>query len=171
MPPNIQQGKLAGGSFRFSMTIEGLDELKLKLVDKPVYKEPMLRALEKSAIVVESEAKRLTPVDTGRLRASISHRMGGQSTNPFAEVGTNIKYGIYVHEGRRAGAKMPPPGALSKWAGSHGFGKNVFVLARAISRKGIKPRRFLTDALVKSKDKILGYISRAASEIEGLWGK
>ena len=32
--------------------------------------EPLRRALQKSAIVVTSEAKRGTPVDTGRLRAS-----------------------------------------------------------------------------------------------------
>lgn len=36
-------------------------------------------------------------IDTGRLRASINSRVSGKTAN----IGTNVEYGIYVHEGTR----------------------------------------------------------------------
>lgn len=59
------------------------------------------RALTTSALMVEADAKKnQTPhVDTGRLRGSITHRLGGTKDKPFAEVGTNVEYGIYQEFG------------------------------------------------------------------------
>jgi HK97 gp10 family phage protein len=52
-------------------------------------------ALEKCALVAENYAARLCPVDTGRLRGSISHAV----TNNEAYIGTNVEYGPYVELG------------------------------------------------------------------------
>jgi len=54
-------------------------------------------ALEVAAIIVEGQAKMLSPVDTGRLRASITHRINGG----VAEVGTNVEYAAHVEYGTR----------------------------------------------------------------------
>lgn len=55
--------------------------------------------IKKIAFAVERTSKQLTPVDTGRLRASIH-------TQPMldwaqAKVSTNTEYAIFVHEGTR----------------------------------------------------------------------
>lgn len=56
----------------------------------------------------ESAAKRLCPVDTGRLRSTIT------TTNPaqrggselFVRIGSNVKYALFVHEGYRRGRRF-----------------------------------------------------------------
>ena len=55
--------------------------------------------IQKIAFRVERNAKQLTPVDTGRLRASIH-------TQPIfaglgAKISTNTEYAIFVHEGTK----------------------------------------------------------------------
>lgn len=52
-------------------------------------------ALEEIGLVAEGYAKRLCPVDTGRLRNSISHAVEGD----FAYIGTNVEYAPYVEMG------------------------------------------------------------------------
>lgn len=57
------------------------------------------RALEAVGIQAEGDAKALCPVDTGRLRNSITHTIdAGDKT---AIIGTNVEYAQYVHEGTR----------------------------------------------------------------------
>lgn len=51
------------------------------------------------AIDVETEAKRLAPVDTGNLRASINHVSGYGDQGPVAYVGTDVPYAIYQELG------------------------------------------------------------------------
>lgn len=54
------------------------------------------RGLEKVGLVAEGYAKRLCPVDTGRLRNSITHAMEGRKA---VVIGTNVEYGPYVELG------------------------------------------------------------------------
>lgn len=71
-------------------------------------KTSLEKALVKAAMKVEADAKKLfrgrddvsapglpPRVDTGRLRASITHRLG----DGFAEVGTNVEYGVHLEYG------------------------------------------------------------------------
>ena len=53
------------------------------------------RGLEAIGLVAEGHAKKLTPVDTGRLRNSISHA----TVDEAAYIGTNVEYGPYVELG------------------------------------------------------------------------
>lgn len=64
---------------------EFLEELKRRI---PV-------ALEECGLAAEGYAKRLCPVDTGRLRNSITHATDKDS----AYVGTNVEYAPYVELG------------------------------------------------------------------------
>lgn len=57
--------------------------------------EAIKRALTKSALLVEADAKMNCPVDTGLLRSSITHNV----YNDYAEVGTNYSYAPYVEYG------------------------------------------------------------------------
>ena len=53
------------------------------------------RGLEAIGLVAEGHAKKITPVDTGRLRNSISHAMDDEA----AYIGTNVEYAPYVELG------------------------------------------------------------------------
>lgn len=55
------------------------------------------RALEEIGLVAERYAKRLCPVDTGRLRNSITHSVEEFGTS--AIIGTNVEYAPYVELG------------------------------------------------------------------------
>lgn len=71
--------------------------LKLKKVTE--------QGLETSALLVESSALEMVPVDTGRLRASITH-----ITEPTeARVGTNVEYAEDIEFG---GSRKAPKGFL-----------------------------------------------------------
>jgi phage gpG-like protein len=61
------------------------------------------RSLSAAGLTVESAAKMRTPVDTGRLRASITHEVGdGEVT-----IGTNMSYAGPVHNGARGREPRP----------------------------------------------------------------
>ena len=53
------------------------------------------RGLEAIGLVAEGHAKKETPVDTGRLRNSISHATDDEA----AYIGTNVEYGPYAELG------------------------------------------------------------------------
>lgn len=72
-------------------------------VDYKDYSKEVLSALEKGkrnaltaiGATAETYAKKATPVDTGRLRNSISHTVDGEA----AYIGTNVEYAPYVELG------------------------------------------------------------------------
>lgn len=59
----------------------------------------LAEGLEAGCLMVEREAKKRTPVRTGRLRASISHRLRREMGEIQGEVGTNVDYASYVENG------------------------------------------------------------------------
>lgn len=74
----------------------------LESIDGPVAKE-----LTRRAVRVESGAKRLCPVDTGRLRASITHALSRDASSLYAEVGSNVAYAAFVELGTRHAGAQP----------------------------------------------------------------
>ena len=65
------------------------------------------KALQKAGLIVERDAKINCPVDTGRLRSSISSRVVDGNV---AEIGSNVNYARYVNYGT---TKMSPRPYLS----------------------------------------------------------
>lgn len=110
------------------------------------------QALQAVAMEVAGEAKKLTPVDTGRLRSSITYAYNGKTnvhsesysggaisysaTAPEGEahVGTNVEYAVFVHEDLHG--NVPRAG---------GVGENKFIekaFARMVPRIEFLVRRF-----------------------------
>lgn len=79
----------------------------------------MQRALKKAGTIIgmkaETYAKLLTPVDTGRLRNSINHRVVESENTVF--IGTNVDYAPHQEYGTVTGIK--PKHFLKKAAGNH----------------------------------------------------
>lgn len=110
--------------------------------------EQKLRALEAVGIQAEGDVKDeitdLDAVDTGRLRGSIAHQVDGDAV----EIGTNVDYAVYVHEG------------TGKYAIGGGTPKERWVYRDPLTgefRMGFpqKPRRFIKNAMERfAKDYI-----------------
>lgn len=65
------------------------------------------RHLSEVAVRVERRAKRLCPVDTGRLRSSITHALFVEDGDLTAHVGTDVEYAAYVELGTSRMSAQP----------------------------------------------------------------
>lgn len=70
---------------------------------KAAAKEATIRSeddLARVGITIQNEARRLAPVDTGRLRSSIqASEVRRDARGPYVEVGTNVEYAPFVEFG------------------------------------------------------------------------
>lgn len=142
---------------------------KLEQTIADIRGQPFVDTMHEATLVVERDAKILAPVDTGRLRSSITSQIRKQGRTVQGVVGSNVTYAPYqelgtgVHVGRSA--YFPPPAALEVWAKRHGF-PNGFVVAMAIYRAGgTKPRRFLQGAFEQNRARIVAIIGRGVDAI------
>lgn len=82
-------------------------EEKLKKINKTATNN-IEQALLNGALFVERDAKIKVPVDTGRLRQSITHKDENfGSNNPYVEVGTNVEYAPTVEFGSSKQSAQP----------------------------------------------------------------
>ena len=124
--------------------------------------KPMLDAMRDSLLIVQRDAKILSPVDTGRLRASITPEIRSRRENVIVGVvGSNVMYAPYMELGTRP--HWPPIRALEVWARRHGT--NAFLVARAISRRGTRPRRYLQRSFTQNQGRIIARFEKAVKEI------
>lgn len=90
-------------NFRINIKNEARFKRAFNQAPKDLHKN-IQRALNFAAERVIREAKTITPVDSGLLRASIGNtgRQGIKDIKDYvAYVGTKVKYATYVHEGTR----------------------------------------------------------------------
>lgn len=91
-----------------AMEGESLDNVIIRENNVKIVKEAldhaMAAALEEIGLVAEAKAKKLCPVDTGRLRNSITHAIDSVR-DKVVYIGTNVEYAPYVENGtsRRKG--------------------------------------------------------------------
>jgi hypothetical protein len=115
----------------------------------------------KRALKVEAQAKRNLNdndprrVDTGRLRASITHELRLGHTF-VARVGTNVVYALYVHEGTglygpRHQLIVPKNKKVLRWKTRSGArtGRGGYTYSKW--SRGMRPNRYLKDALKAAK--------------------
>jgi hypothetical protein len=134
-----------------------------------IYKKESIIEIEKKwAQKVVTNAKsillRNKKVATGRLYNSVSY-----SVSPDGDISFSYaEEGKYVESGRRRGARYPPPGPILQWIKVKGIkgrdrttGKFItdksltFLIQRAISRDGIKPVKFMSEAIEKATQQLL----------------
>lgn len=80
------------------VTVEGMPRLRaalLQLTDEGA--RATRREIKRAALAVEGGAKERCPVDTGRLRASVTHEVAPDGLS--AVVGTNVEYAPYIEFG------------------------------------------------------------------------
>ena len=149
------------------VTVEGLDELIAKAEKLPQLMGGAVRSFfEKAAIKIEERAKRGTPVFQSRLRSSITYKVAPGTIPLWAIIGTNVSYAPHVEFGTRP--HWPPKGALQGWADRHGI--PVFLVMRAIARRGTPAKKMFQNALAGSRGDINRYLAELGKTIEQEWG-
>lgn len=121
------------------------------------------RQIVKSALKIETDAKRKAPSDTGRLKGiSIQTKisLGGFSADVFSDA----NYAMAVEKGSRP--HFPPVTALEGWARRHGMEDMEFLIARAIAKKGTKPQPFLFPAWEAERPEFINEIKNILRSLE-----
>jgi len=121
---------------------------------------PVLNAFRDATLIIQRDAKINAPVDTGRLRASITPEVKAFGNDVTGIVGSNVVYAPFMELGTRP--HWPPLGALEVWARRHGI--DVYIVARAIATRGTKARKFLQNAFENNKERIIARIERGIEE-------
>jgi len=88
-----------------SFDVDGLEETKRKMeqVARDLHGRPMVDGMQKAVLLVVRGAKKNAPVDTGRLRASITGEVAptgiyGRGMGVQGIVGTNVSYALVQEE-------------------------------------------------------------------------
>lgn len=89
------------------VSVDGAPELKrvLELTGHRLT-EALIAAVAEASLEVETEAKRNTPVDTGRLRSSLGQEVV-DSQGLSRDVATNVEYAPYVEYGTSTQEAQP----------------------------------------------------------------
>jgi len=85
------------------LEIKGLKETQKKMEQmvKDIQGDPMMQGMKKATLLVERHAKINAPVDTGRLRASITPEIVQRDTVIQGIVGSNVFYAPFQEEKRK----------------------------------------------------------------------
>jgi HK97 gp10 family phage protein len=114
------------------------------------------KAVEKCCIMVESDAKQLCPVDTGRLKGSITHRLKKDKNEIVGEIGTNVEYAAAVEFGSSEEWK-------GTFVGKGGKYKKRKLYSKTFNRKIARP--FLYPALKMNELKIKKELAKVMKEL------
>lgn len=114
-----------------------------------------IKWLKAAALVIQSQAKALVPVDTSNLKTSINHKV--QVSSLEAYVGTNCDYAIYVEFGTGEFAENGN-GRKGGWVYTDPSGKTHFTM-------GMKPKPYLRPAYRKNKQALKQLLNKYLKEI------
>ena len=135
--------------------IENLDKLLTKLENlKTVSVE---QAVNEACILVENDAKKRCPVDTGELRMSITHEIEETSENrTTGAVGTNLEYAPYVEFGTGIFSSLGN-GRQDRWSYKDAKGEWHSTI-------GQQPQPYLHPALDDNREEVKKLIQKKIEE-------
>ncbi len=146
-------------ALEMKVEIEGLDEIREAFKKSPtVVRKHANKAIQESVITLLANARPETPIDQGFLRGT---GMVMSFQDLLGTLENKAPYAVYVHEGTQPHGV--PMSAITPWALRHGI--PPFLVARAIKRKGTKPKPFFTNSIDKSDEKINEFFSKALDGI------
>ena len=134
------------------LEIQGLKETQsdMERIIRDMRGEPFLNGMRVATLLVQRSAKIKAPVDTGRLRASITPEVRWQGNKAVGIVGSNVIYAPFVELGTRQN--------LGRFTRSNdGADGGFFVSANA--------QPFLQPAFDENKETIVRIIGDAVGEI------
>lgn len=148
-----------------NITISGLEEFRAALADTAGLAE-VERTVGEAGLYVEKRVRErsfATHDTAATARSWTTDHEGLRATVYSPLISAAIE-----EEGRRPGAKMPPPGALAGWARRHGFPVTagaLYALARRIARRGRPGRFYLRSATADLADRLPQMLAATAARI------
>jgi hypothetical protein len=149
------------------VNIEGIEELTRKLENPELLAGPTRKFLNEVGLTLQSNIQQLTPVDTGRLRASITTALDPIPQPLWVQVYTNVEYGEPVEMGSRP--HWTSWTNLNEWAYRHNM--NVWALTAAIARRGTRAHHMFTNSAIFIKSVLPEFVTKLATDIESEFGK
>lgn len=128
-----------------SINIEGTENLLSKL-DKVAQAENLVNAMGKACALVEGEAKRKAPKDTGELRRSIESKVENNGEGVQGVIFSPLEYAPYIEYGTGLFAEKGGRADIP-WFYVDDDGKGHLT-------KGIHPHPYMRPALNEQKNKI-----------------
>ena len=95
----------------FKLEVKGLLETQkmMEQIVRDLHGTPMLQGMRDATLIVQRDAKIFSPVDTGRLRASITPEVRTGWNQVMGVVGSNVEYAPYMEKpGRVRGVGRRP---------------------------------------------------------------
>jgi len=136
--------------------VKGLEQLRDKIGSDKISKKALRSSLREAAKVAKANLlAKARPISRKLARAKVT--IGRDLTS--AKVVPTSAWARTAEKGRRAGARMPPPGVL----------KGGFAAARAVSRRGLRARPFVAPAARDSAGDVVRILAEAGKEIEADW--
>lgn len=129
------------------LELKGFEALLRKL-DPARYNEAYRRFWRRAAIAVQTLGREHSPVDTGRLRASLAIEVDPSPHPLWAKVGTNVEYGLPLDQ---------PESRFPHYAAG------VFA--------GAPTEGWLTDRPAEAGPQIEQALTSFGNDIESLWGQ
>jgi len=114
-------------------------------------KKKLGKKLRSIGFQIEREAKDRAPVDTGRLRASITTDLIEKRGIPMVKVGTNVEYAPYVEFGTDPHVITPDSKEALQWTDPE-TGEPVF--AKRVEHPGTESQPFLLPAVDAVRSRI-----------------
>lgn len=132
------------------LTSRGLNDAlsHLSYINDGIVSEKPMR---KAVLILTHDARANAPAFMGELRASIMPQVVTRGKTVTGIVGSKLIYARIMEKGHKP--FWPKKGALEVWAERHGT--TEFLVARAISKKGIAPRNYLQNALDDNERNII----------------
>jgi hypothetical protein len=144
----------------FDVEVHGTEEIR-KALDR-VPSEGSKKLLRKMVLFGERRTKQMSPVDTGRLRASIRTDMDAGAVPQWASWLSNANYARFVEFGTKP--HFPPTHALEGWGKRHGIAP--FLVARKIARRGTRPKLMFSLALQELNGKVSGMVADVEKQMQ-----
>lgn len=149
-----------------TITITGAARVAARLTPD-LYRTALAGMISDLAVIAQTTARAGAPVDTGAGVRSIMADV--QATQAVVGRGMPV-YMRVMDQGRRAGAKMPPPEALRGWMRRHGMSGSPYPLARSIARRGIKGRFFMQRGYQAAVRALPAEQARFIRAVQAAWG-
>lgn len=149
------------------------------------------KALSKWSFSTVEEAKKIIKIpgslgqkngrkksSSGKLASSLGFQITESPNGLTTKFTSSVDYAAIVHDGRKKNSRMPPIAPIVRWMkqkpvrlraqggqfrkqNEKAFRQAAFVIARSISRRGIKPFPFMAEAMNKEFDKLPDELAQA----------
>lgn len=142
-----------GPVIQVEATTRGINAITKKL-ERGEFLRRARESLEDCTKDLHRRVRDKIPADTGNTADGLYWTVNGETIPGMHGIvaSPDAHFRVLEH-GRRAGAKMPPEQPIKAWADRHGIeGRGVvYVIRRAIGRRGLPAHHMMRDALAEGK--------------------